>query len=70
MVKCPYWGVLNYADNLWIKISPIFYIANANPNPAGPCTPQHGNYPKISMERKLVNPKITAQILGNKINMG
>ena len=25
-VKFPYWGVLNYADSLCIKISPIFYI--------------------------------------------
>ena len=28
-----------------IKISPIFYIANANPNPTGPSTPHYGNYP-------------------------
>ena len=29
------------------KISPIFYIlANPNPNPAGPNTPQYGNYPQ------------------------
>ena len=33
-VKFPYWGVLNYADSLWIKISPIFYIANPKPNPS------------------------------------
>ena len=24
LVKFPYWGVLNYADSLCIKISPIF----------------------------------------------
>ena len=47
-VKFPYWGVLNNADSLCIKISPIFYIANPNPNPAGPSTLQYGNYPKRS----------------------
>ena len=46
-VKFPYWGVLNYVDSLCIKISPIFYIANANPNPAEPSTPQYGNYPEL-----------------------
>ena len=44
-VKFPYWGVLNYADSLCIKISPIFYIANPNPNPTGPTTAQYGNDP-------------------------
>ena len=47
-VKFLYWGVLNYADSLCIKISPIFNIANPNPNPAGPDTPQYGNYAKKS----------------------
>ena len=42
-VKFPYWGVLNYADSLCIKLSAIFYIVNPNPNPAGPSTPQYGN---------------------------
>ena len=43
-VRFSYWGVLN----LCIKISPIFYIANANPNPAGPRTPKYGNYPNYT----------------------
>ena len=47
-VKFPYWGVLNHVDTLCIKISPILYIANPNPNPTGPSTPQYGNYPQIS----------------------
>ena len=33
------------ADSLCTKISPIFYIANPNPSPAGPNTPQYENYP-------------------------
>ena len=37
-VKFPYWGVLHYADSLCIKISPIYYIANPNPNLTGPST--------------------------------
>ena len=44
LVKLPCWGVLNHADSLCIKISPIFYIAY--PNPTAPSTPQYGNYPK------------------------
>ena len=32
-VKFPYWCILNYAESLRIKNSPILYIANANPNP-------------------------------------
>ena len=47
MVKFPFWGILDYADSLSKKISPIFYTANANPNPAGPSMPQYGNYPEI-----------------------
>ena len=43
-VKFPYWGILNYAEILCIKISPIFYIINPNPNSTGPSTPQYGNY--------------------------
>ena len=50
MVKFLYWGIFNYADNLCIKILSIFYIANPNPNPAGPSMPQYGNYPKIIKE--------------------
>ena len=46
-VKFPYWGVLNYADSLCIKVSPIFYIANAKPTPVGANTPQYGNYPLL-----------------------
>ena len=54
-VKFPYWGVFNYADSLWINISPIFYIANANPNPAGPSTPQYGNdsYPVLNKRERF-----------------
>ena len=44
-VKFPYCGVLTlYGDSLCIKISPIFYIANSNPNQTGPSTLQCGNY--------------------------
>ena len=32
MAKFLYRGILNYADSLCIKASPIFYIANRNPN--------------------------------------
>ena len=46
LVKFPYWGVLNYANNLCIKISPIFYMANPNPNPTGASKPQCRNYPE------------------------
>ena len=45
--KFPYWGLFNYSDSLYIKISPIFYIANPNRDPTGPSTPQYENYPKI-----------------------
>ena len=39
--KFLYWGILNYADSLCIlKISPIFYIANANPYLTGSSMPQ------------------------------
>ena len=31
-VKFPYWGILNYAGSLCIKILPIFCIAYPNPN--------------------------------------
>ena len=55
MVKFPYWGVLNYADSLCLKISPIFYIANPNPNPEGPSTPQYGNYPKFYLMPTSIN---------------
>ena len=47
-VTFPHWGVLNYTDSLCTKISPIFYIANFNPNPTGHSTPQYGNDPKKS----------------------
>ena len=53
VVKISYWCVLNYADSLCIKISPIFYIAQANPNPAGPSMPQYGNYPKFLSMGKI-----------------
>ena len=39
--------VLHYANSLYIKISPIFFIANPNPNTTGPSMPQYGNYPQI-----------------------
>ena len=38
-------SVSGRTDSLCTKISPIFYIANANHNPAGPSTPQYGSYP-------------------------
>ena len=46
LVKFLYWGILNYADSLCIKISPILYIGNPNPNLTGPSMPQYGSYPK------------------------
>ena len=36
--------IMHYS--LCLKILPILYIANPNPNPTGPSTPQYGNYPE------------------------
>ena len=47
-------GRLNYANSLCIKISPIFYIANPNPNPAGPSTPTSTEIiPKAEVDKRL-----------------
>ena len=54
-VKFRYWGVLNCADSLCIKISPIFCTANANLNPTGPSTPQYRNYPDQGLGTVLMH---------------
>ena len=43
LLGCTY----NYANSLCIRISPIFFMANPNPNPAGPSMPQYRNYPHV-----------------------
>ena len=78
LVKFPYWGVLNYADNLCINISPIFYIANPKPNPTGLSTPQYGNYPrklypkycKIEISEKTLNVRLMLNFTNNDESPG
>ena len=55
--KFPYWGVLNYVNSLCIRVSPILYIANPNPNPTGPSTTQYGNYSSNRSDSNMISSK-------------